>query len=123
MPRMRWPNWIGVVVEDLEQQRRFYSDVFGLEEIDADEDWVQFDMGFPNLFELIRRSDDPQYDRQRYQVGFAVDDIHASHRMLVENGAEPISEIEGGPDSGGYWCYFRDPEGNVFEISQRLDWR
>jgi predicted enzyme related to lactoylglutathione lyase len=117
---LRWPNWIGVVAEDFEAQRRFYGDVLGLRELDAGEDWVQFDMGFPNLFELLHRSDDPQYDRPRFQVGFAVDDIHEARRRLVERGVEAISEIDGGLDSGGYWCYFRDPEGNVFEISQRL---
>jgi hypothetical protein len=30
-------------------------------------------------------------------------------------------EIQGGPESGQYWCYFRDPEGKRFEIAQRLE--
>jgi predicted enzyme related to lactoylglutathione lyase len=117
----KWPNWLGVVVDDLEGQRAFYGNVLGLAESDAGEDWVQFDMGGPNLFELLRRSDQPQYDRQRFQPGFAVGDIHAARARLIEHGGEAITEIEGGPRSGGYWCYFRDPEGNVFELSQRLD--
>jgi predicted enzyme related to lactoylglutathione lyase len=116
----RWPNWLGVVVEDLEGQRAFYGEVLGLAESNAGEDWVQFDMGGPNLFELIRRDDQPQYDQPRFQPGFAVGDIHAARARLIEHGAEAITEIEGGPGSGGYWCYFRDPEGNVFELSQRL---
>ncbi len=116
----RWPNWLGVVVEDLEEQRTFYGNVLGLAESDAGEDWVQFDMGGPNLLELLRRSDRPQYDRSRFQPGFAVGDIHSARARLIEHGAEAITEIEGGPGSGGYWCYFRDPEGNVFELSQRL---
>ena len=32
---LKWPNWIGVVAEDLEAQRRFYRDVLGLRELDA----------------------------------------------------------------------------------------
>jgi predicted enzyme related to lactoylglutathione lyase len=116
----RWPNWLGVVVEDLEAQRAFYANVLGLAESDAGEDWVQFDMGGPNLFELLRRSDQPQYDQSRFQPGFAVGDIRSARARLIEHGAEAITEIEGGPGSGGYWCYFRDPEGNVFELSQRL---
>lgn len=119
-PLPRWPNWLGVVVEDLDGQRRFYRNVLGLAELDAGEDWVQFDMGGPNLLELLRRSDRPQYDRLRFQPGFAVGDIHAARARLIDHGAEAITEIEGGPGSGGYWCYFRDPEGNVFELSQRL---
>jgi hypothetical protein len=27
---LRWPTWIGVVVNDLESQRRFWSDVLGV---------------------------------------------------------------------------------------------
>lgn len=118
--RLGWPNWIGVVVEDLEAQRSFYRDVLGMREISAGDGWVQFDMGFPNVFELLERTDDPQYDRPRYQVGFAVDDIFAAREELLAAGVEAITKVEGGPDSQGYWCYFRDPEGNVFEISQRL---
>jgi predicted enzyme related to lactoylglutathione lyase len=119
-PLPRWPNWLGVVVEDLDGQRRFYRNVLGLAELDAGEDWVQFDMGGPNLLELLRRSDRPQYDRPRFQPGLAVGDIHAARARLIDHGAEGITEIERGPGSGGYWCHFRDREGTVFELSQRL---
>jgi len=103
-----------------DEQGRFYRDVLGLRELDAGEDRVQSDMGFPNLFELVRRSEEPQYERPRSQVGFAVEEIHETRRRLIERGVEALSEVDGGPASGGFWCYFRDPEGNVFEISQRL---
>ena len=84
----RWPNWLGVVDDDLE---------------------------------LLRKSDQPQYDLLRFQPGFAVGDTHAARARLIELGAEAITAIEGGPGSGGFWCYFRDPEGNVFEISPATD--
>ena len=117
---LRWPNWIGVVVEDLEGQRRFYRDAMGLTEVGAGDAWVHFDMGFPNILELLQQSDEPEYDRPRYQVGFATDDIHAARDALVARGVEAVTEIDGGPDAQGYWCYFRDAEGNIFELSQRL---
>lgn len=120
---LKWPNWIGVVVDDLERQRRFYRDTLGLTELGAGEGWVHFDMGFPNIFELLQRSDDPEYDTPRYQVGYATDDIHAACDALVARGAEQVTEIEGGGEAQGYWCYFRDPEGNIFELSQRLGTR
>jgi catechol 2,3-dioxygenase-like lactoylglutathione lyase family enzyme len=119
-PQLEWPNWIGVVVDDLEAQRRFYRDTLGLTELRAGDGWVHFDLGFPNVFELLQRGDEPQYDRPRYQVGFATDDIAGARETLIARGVEPLSEVEGGPDSQGYWCYFRDAEGNVFELSQRL---
>lgn len=87
-PTLRWPNWIGVVAQDFDAQRRFYRDVLGFREADSGKDWVQFDMGWPNLFELLRRSEEPQYDEVRFQVGFAVDDIHAARQELIVRGVE-----------------------------------
>ena len=64
MSQLKWPNWLGVVVQDLEKQRRFYRDTLGLIEIG----WVHFDMGFPNIFELLQRTDgEPEYDTVRFQ--------------------------------------------------------
>jgi predicted enzyme related to lactoylglutathione lyase len=119
-PSLKWPNWIGVVVDDMPTQRRFYRDVLGLTEFGIGDDWIHFDMGFPNILELLRRSEDPEYDRPRFQPGFAVNDIGVVQGRLIEAGAQAITDIDGGPESQGYWCYFRDPEGNVFEISERL---
>ena len=117
--RLGWPIWVGVVSENIEAQRHFYRDVLGFKELGAAESWVSFDMGWPNFFELKSRSDAPQYDRPRYQVAFAVDDIEASRRELIALGVDTVSEIVGTPEIGGYWCYFSDPEGNIFAISQR----
>jgi catechol 2,3-dioxygenase-like lactoylglutathione lyase family enzyme len=120
MTSVKWPNWIGIVVEDMETQRRFYRDALGLPELGAGDGWVHFDMGFPNILELLQRSDEPEYDRPRYQVGYATRDIHRTRDELVERGIEQVTEIAGGHEAQGYWCYFRDPEGNIFELSQRL---
>jgi len=120
LPKLKWPNWIGVVVEDLPVQRRFYRDAMGLAELGAGDGWVHFDMGFPNVLELLQRSDEPEYDRRRYQVGYATDDIRADRAALLALGVEPVTDIDGGPEAQGFWCYFRDGEGNIFELSQRL---
>ena len=121
MTELKWPNWLGAVVNDLEKQRTFYRDALGFTEIGAGDGWVHFDMGFPNVFELLQRTEgEPEYDTVRFQPGFAVDDIQEARAQLIARGVEPISEIDGGPESNGYWCYFRDAEGNVFEISQRV---
>jgi predicted enzyme related to lactoylglutathione lyase len=50
-------------------------------------------------------------------VGFAVDGIREAHELLRQKGATPITEIIEGGES--LWAYFVDPEGNVFEITQR----
>ena len=112
-----WPTWVGVVVEDLDAQRRFWVELLGEPGSDSGPDYVQFDMGDGRCFELIERSDEPEYDRVRFQVGFEVDDIHKVRDELIKRGVEPITEIVA--DANTPWAYFRDPEGNVFEIKQR----
>ena len=121
MPSIGWPSWVGVVAEDLEAQRRFYRDVLGFREVEATEEYVQFEMGERRTFELMARDPaTPQYATRRYQVGFEVEDIRAAREELIGRGIEPVSEIDGSDEAGSLWTYFRDPEGNVFEITQRL---
>jgi hypothetical protein len=46
-----------------------------------------------------------------------VDDIDAARRELLECGVTSVSDIDG--ERGlGRWAYFKDPEGNVFEIKE-----
>jgi predicted enzyme related to lactoylglutathione lyase len=114
-----WPTWIGVVAKDLEGQRRFWGAVLGIPEAAAGSDFVQWDLGGGRTFELVRRSDQPEYDRPRFQVGFAVDDIERAREELLGRGVEPITDVVDGDTSR--WAYFRDPEGNIFEITERAE--
>jgi len=117
--RLRWPVWIGVVCEDLEAQRRFYRDVLGLSELKAGQDWVWFDFD-GRLLELLAKSPLPQYDRRRVSFAFDVDNIESARAELIQRGVEPVTGIEGGSKSLQYWTYFKDAEGNLFELVQRL---
>jgi catechol 2,3-dioxygenase-like lactoylglutathione lyase family enzyme len=116
--RLRWPTWIGIVVEDLEGQRRFWADLLGLPENEAGSDFVDFDLGEDRRLELVKRSDEPQYDRPRFQVGFEVEDVAKVREELLRRGVEAIGDVQ--TDGISPWAYFRDPEGNVFEIKQRV---
>lgn len=118
---MGWPCWVGVVAEDLDAQRRFYRDVLGMTELAAGPGWVQFDFGETGVLELVQRSDHPQYDNVRYQVGYAVTDIEAARDHLVSHGVQQVTGIEGDAAAGSSWCYFRDAEGNIFEIKERRE--
>jgi predicted enzyme related to lactoylglutathione lyase len=117
--RLGWPSWIGVVVEDLEPARRFWGDLLGVAEAGSGPDYVEFDLGEGRTFEVLQRSDAPEYERPRFQVGFTVQDIEAARQTLVRRGVQPLTEIVRGDVSA--WAYFRDPEGNVFEITERFD--
>jgi len=112
-----WPTWIGVVADDLERQAAFYRDVLGFRQVAAGPDWVEFDLGGRTL-EILERSSLPQYDARRFQVGFEVDDIVLVRDHLIAVGVEAVGAIEG-DDTDSPWAYFRDAEGNVFEIKQR----
>lgn len=114
-----FPRWVGVVCDDYERQRDFYRTVLGLREVSEGDGWVQYDLGPNATFELLRRSSDPEYDRARYQVGFVVEDIEAAQREMLARGAEPVTAVIVASDGSSRWAYFRDPEGNVFEITQR----
>jgi catechol 2,3-dioxygenase-like lactoylglutathione lyase family enzyme len=117
--KLGWPSWIGVVADDLDRQRRFYRDVLGFAELAHGQDWVQFDLGESRLLEIVQTCSEPQYDQARYQVGYEVDDIEAARSELISRGVQPVSELEGSASASGRWCYFRDAEGNVFELKER----
>ncbi len=116
---LRWPVWIGIVCDDLASQRQFYRDVLGLKELKSGKDFVWFDFD-GNLLELLAKSPLPQYDRRRVSFAFEVDDIRSMRAELINRGVEAVTEIEGGPQSRQYWAYFKDAEGNLFELVERL---
>jgi catechol 2,3-dioxygenase-like lactoylglutathione lyase family enzyme len=51
-------------------------------------------------------------------VGFEVQDIRASADQLAAQRVARVG-IVGGPESSQYRCYFRDGEGNLFEIAKK----
>ena len=113
-----WPTWIGVVVDDLEAQRTFWGEMLGVPEDHAGPGFAHFIMPTGEIFEVIERSEIPEYNGRRFQVGFEVADIEATRAEFIRRGITPISEIMGS-DSPDPWAYFLDREGNVFEIKQR----
>lgn len=116
---LKWPIWIGVVCEDLEAQRRFYRDTLGLKEVRAGDGFAWFEFE-DKLFELLAKSDKPQYDRRRVSFAFEVEDIRATRAELLSRGVEAVTDIQGGPDARQHWAYFKDAEGNLFEIVERI---
>jgi catechol 2,3-dioxygenase-like lactoylglutathione lyase family enzyme len=115
---LRWPTWIGVVVDDLEAQRTFWSDMLGVPEDHAGPGFSHFILPTGEIFEVIERSQQPEYNGRRFQVGFELADLGVARAELIRRGLTPISEVmeADSPDPG---AYFLDSEGNVFEIEQR----
>lgn len=54
-------------------------------------------------------------------IALQVEDVLSLHRELVADGVEfysPPQPIDDGPFVGGYWVYFRDPDGISVELIQ-----
>lgn len=112
---LTWPTWVGLIVADLEAQRRYYRDVVGFPERRAGKDFVLFGVG-SNMFELIAQSSAPPYEHTGFHIGFAVTKIEEARAELLRRGLEAVGEIQS--DAGNSWCYFRDPEGNLYQITE-----
>jgi catechol-2,3-dioxygenase len=117
--KLRWPSWIGIVAEDLGRQASLYESALELRRVAKGDGWVHFELD-GHLLELIQRDDSREYDAPRYQVGFTVSSIEEVRSHLMRAGMRSIGTVQGGPDTDNTWCYFEDPEGNVFEITE---WR
>jgi predicted enzyme related to lactoylglutathione lyase len=114
------PSWVGIVAEDIQRERAFYRDVLGLEEVREREGYVWFRVGDATLEVAQLNDGQPEVRRAGCAIGYRVEDVEATRAELISRGAEPLTEIQGGPKAGACWCYFRDPEGNVFQITQEL---
>ncbi|MEM9173726.1 MAG: VOC family protein [Myxococcota bacterium] len=118
-----------VFAKHMEPMTRFYRDVLGLAEIetpDSSPDFVCFGLGEAQLClhaipapiaEEITISDPPEArDSTPIKFAFFVDDVAETARALESRGArmDPIHTFEGLVLANGL-----DPEGNVFQISNR----
>ena len=107
---------------------RFYRDVLGFEIREAEDSSNVYLVKDGTLFLLYGRADFEKMTDRRYEYinGLnghfeialyvdAFDDVDASFRSAVDNGAEPVLEPTTEP-WGQRTCYIADPEGNLIEI-------
>lgn len=110
---------VSVHAHDLDESVRFYTELFGMEEIPAP--------GFPFPVRWLRvgdlqlhlfQSDDPA--PQGHHFGIEVDDFEATYEKVREMGVQEesgyFSHIYELPD-GAVQLYLRDPAGNMVEVN------
>jgi lactoylglutathione lyase len=110
---------ISVHAHDLDESVRFYTELFGMEEIPAP--------GFPFPVRWLRvgdlqlhlfQSDDPA--PQGHHFGIEVDDFEATYEKVQEMGVQEesgyFSNVFELPD-GAVQLYVRDPAGNMVEVN------
>jgi len=124
-----WPSGIGAItlfVEDLENTKRFYREVFGLSAKFEDDDSVVFDFG-NTIINLLKTTAAPELIEpaaaaapgagSRHVFTLEVDDVDAMCAELASRGVELLN----GPIDrpwGIRTASFRDPGGHIWEIAK-----
>ena len=128
MVRFRAPDYVVLVVDDLDRALRFYCDLLGLRLDHRSGPFAQLATGVTRvaLFErpamaatLGRDLEPPSPDAPGFELGFKVDDCDAAFDELVSGGAAPAV-----PPTDRAWgqrtAYVRDPDGHLVELAQNL---
>jgi predicted enzyme related to lactoylglutathione lyase len=111
-------GWIGVKVEDRGAASRFFEETLGIEKVRESDSRgaTTFQLPDGSVIELFGPNS-PEHDLHNAVVvaGIEVDDVESFRREMSARGVEFVTEIEGGPKHG-QWCYFRGPEGCLFQV-------
>ena len=126
--RFEAPDYVVLVVDDLDRALAFYSDLLGLPLGHRSGPFAQLATGVTrvSLYErsamastLGRDLDPPSPDAPGFELGFKVDDCDGAYQELVAAGA--TSAV---PPTDRAWgqrtAYVRDPDGHLVELAQDL---
>ncbi len=124
-------NYVRLLVENYRGTFRFYRDVLGLTLLrgDTDSEYAEFEAPGVRLalFQRARMADalgipEPKSEgRGHVTLVFAVDDVDAAHKELERKGVRFIFAPRTHEDWDVRTAHFRDPDGNVIEINQRIE--
>jgi catechol 2,3-dioxygenase-like lactoylglutathione lyase family enzyme len=90
----------------------FYRDILGLKVLTDDPKWKDFDVG--GGMRLALHEGEP--DAGKTKIAFFTEDVAKARATLIERGAKMKNVISG---AGLALCDGTDPDGNVFQISNR----
>lgn len=121
------PDYVVLVVADLDRSVTFYADVLGLPLGHRSGPYAQFATGVTRVacyerdamastlgMEALRA---PAPDAPGFELGFKVDDVDAAYAELIDAGAEPATPPRDRP-WGQRTAYIRDPDGHLIELAQ-----
>lgn len=122
------PDYVILIVEDLERAVRFYTEVLGLRLGHRAGEYAQLTTGATRLGLYSRAAmaktlglplEAPAWHAPAFELGFKVDDVDASFTELVKRGATPVTPPVTRP-WGQRTAYVRDPDGTLIELAQQL---
>ena len=113
MPRIRH---IAICTDNLEREAGFYRDAFDLKEMRRGDGFISLSDGYLGVTLLEVDRDSPRKGLDHF--GFQVEDLELAKQRLRQ--VKPDIQITE-PDQVGTSteCKVRDPDGNVFDISQK----
>jgi lactoylglutathione lyase len=120
------PDYLILIVADLDRALGFYVDVLGLRLGHRSGDYAQLDTGTTRLALYTRSAmaktlamalDSPPSNAPGFEVGFKVTNVDAAFNELIARGAHPVM-----PPTDRLWgqrtAYLRDPDGHLIELAQ-----
>jgi catechol 2,3-dioxygenase-like lactoylglutathione lyase family enzyme len=122
------PDYVILIVRDLDRALDFYVGVLGLPLGHRSGDYAQLATGATRLALYSRSAmakilgsslDAPAANAPGFEIGFKVADVDAAFAELVERGAPPAAA----PTDrlwGQRTAYVRDPDGHLIELAQDL---
>lgn len=111
-----------VFVTDLDQSIRFYRDLVGLPLREESRSSAEFDVGGTTFAIHMAHVDEPQHHHPPMlagscRLGFAVDDLEATHARLIAAGVR--CRIQPETEYDNRVALYEDPDGMNFTLAQR----
>lgn len=123
------PDYVVLVVADLDRSLEFYTGTLGLPLGHRSGPYAQLDTGRTrlSLFERAAMAEAlgqdelaaPDPSAPAFELGFKVDDVDAVHRELTSQGV-PGAVAPTDRPWGQRTAYLRDPDGHLVELAQDL---
>lgn len=123
---LRIPDYIVLIVEDLERSLTFYTQVLGIPLKHRAEAFAQLETGETRLALFTREAmsetlgmdlQTPAENAPGFELGFKVENVDEAFRELCDNGAPVVIAPTDRP-WGQRTAYVRDPDGHLIELAQ-----